>query len=71
MVNAFNYGRIIYDLHIRRSLVKIGYEITDEAQTKDSDNDGNRQIENAEHSLFNLSQKGSFERRYISLGEAL
>lgn len=71
MVNVFNYGKIIYDLHIRRSLLSIGNEIIDYAQIKDSEKNGALQIEDAEQKLFNLSQKGSFERKYLSLGEAL
>ena len=71
MINAFNYGRIIYDLHIRRSLLSIGQKISDDAQIKDSESNGVSQIEKAEQDLFNLSEKGSFERKYITLGEAL
>ena len=71
MINTFNYGRIIYDLHIKRSLLSIGNQITDYAKVKDSDLNGNEQIEQAENKLFNLSQKGAFERKYFSLGEAL
>ena len=71
MINAFNYGKIIYDLHIKRSLVTIGYEILESANNKNEENDGNDQIENAEKKLFNLSEKGSFERKYQTLGEAL
>jgi len=71
MINAFNYGKIIYDLHIRRSLLSIGYEILQSAHNKETENDSDVQIENAEKSLFNLSQKGAFERKYQTLGEAL
>ena len=71
MINAFNYGKIIYDLHIKRSLVSIGYEVIENANNKNEEDNGINQIENAEKKLFNLSQKGTFERKYQTLGEAL
>tara|TARA_Y100000590_G_scaffold469602_1_gene658593 strand:+ start:18968 stop:20470 length:1503 start_codon:yes stop_codon:yes gene_type:complete len=71
MINAFNYGKIIYDLHLRRSLVTLGKEITDKAYVKEVEKDGIVQIEEAEENLFNLSQKGALERKYMRLGDAL
>ena len=34
MASVFNYGKIIYDLHIRRSLVTLGNEISHNANIK-------------------------------------
>jgi len=71
MINAYNYGRIIYDLHLKRSLVSLGNEIKNNALIKETEKDGNMQIEEAEENLFKLSEKGSLERKYFTLGEAL
>ena len=44
MINAYNYGRIIYDLHLKRSLVSLGNEIKNNALIKETEKDGNMQI---------------------------
>ena len=71
MINAYNYGKIIYDLHIKRSLIQVGQKIIDKANNKDTESDGTNQIEEAEENLFNLSQAGNYERKYFTFNEAL
>ena len=66
MINAYNYGKIIYDLHIKRSLIQVGQKIIDKANNKDTESDGTNQIEEAEENLFNLSQAGNYERKYFT-----
>ena len=63
--------KIIYDLHIKRSLIQVGHKIIDKANNKDNESDGINQIEEAEENLFNLSQAGNYERKYFTFNEAL
>ena len=69
--NAYQYARIIYELHIKRSLVGIGQNIVNEAIENSDELEGSDLIENAENDLYNLSQSGNAERKYASFDEAL
>ena len=69
--NAYQYGKIIYDLHLKRSLIGIGQNIIQETIENDEDKEGNVLIENAENDLYNLSQSGNTERKFFSFKDAL
>ena len=69
--NAFQYAMLLYDLHIKRSLISIGNEIISNAAVNENDLDGKSLIENAENSLYNLSQTGNIDRKHLSFNEAL
>jgi len=69
--NAYQYARLLYDLHIKRSLVSIGKNIIEETITNQEDLDGTNLIENAENDLYNLSQTGNADRKYSLFNEAL
>ena len=69
--NAFQYAMLLYDLHIKRSLISIGNEIINNATDNEKVLDGTSLIEDAENSLYNLSQIGSIDRKHISFSESL
>ena len=69
--NAFQDARLLYDLHIRRSLVGIGSSIIQETINNEEGLEGLNLIENAENDLYNLSQTGSADRKHSMFGEAL
>ncbi|PPR48763.1 MAG: Replicative DNA helicase [Alphaproteobacteria bacterium MarineAlpha5_Bin5] len=69
--NAYQYAKIIYDLHIKRSLIGIAQNIVQETTENNKDLDGEDLIENAENDLYLLSQTGNTERKYSHFGEAL
>ena len=69
--NAYQYARLLYDLHIKRSLVGIGGTIIKETISNENNLDGTDLIENAENDLYNLSQTGSADRKHAMFGEAL
>ena len=69
--NAFQYAKLIYDLHIKRSLISIGNEIIDNAIKNDGGLDGTSLIENAENNLYNLSEIGNIDRKHLPFNEAL
>ena len=68
--NAYNYGKIIYDLYVKRNLVGIARNIINETNSN-SDKLAENLIENAENDLYNLSQTGNSERSFMNFGNAL
>ena len=57
---TIEYSKLIYDLYVKRELIKISGNVIDAAKLNDIDNDGQKIIENYEKSLFDLAEKGSF-----------
>jgi replicative DNA helicase len=58
IINAEDYGRTIYDLHLRRQLITVGEEVVNAAYVHDLDLDAIAQIETAEKKLFDLAENG-------------
>ncbi len=58
IVNAGDYGRTVFDRHLRRALIEIGTDIVNEAYNIDLDLDPSAQIEQAEHQLYTLATAG-------------
>ena len=69
--NAYQYAKLLYDLHIKRSLIGIGKNIIQDTISNEEDLEGINLIENAENDLYNLSQTGSSDRKYSLFGESL
>jgi len=69
--NAYQYARLLYDLHIKRNLIGIGNTIIQDTVTNDNDLDGLGLIENAENDLYNLSQTGNADRKFSMFNIAL
>ena len=69
--NAYQYARLLYDLHIKRSLIGIGNSIIQDTITNENELEGLGLIENAETDLYNLSQTGNADRKYALFGDAL
>ena len=68
---ALEYSKLIFDLYVKRELIKISGEIIDQAKLNDLGTDGQRIIENYEKSLFDLAEKGSFNSSIIKFDEAM
>ncbi len=68
---AIEYSKLIFDLYVKRELIKISGEVIDQAKLNDLNNDGQKIIENYEKSLFNLAEKGSFSSSLIKFDKAL
>ena len=68
---AIEYSKLIYDLYVKRELIKISENIIDTAKLNDLDNDGKSIIENFEKSLFDLAEKGSFSSSLVKFDEAM
>ena len=68
---AIEYSRIIYDMFVRRELIKISENTIDSAKLKDLNITGQNIIENSEKLLFDLAEKGSFSSSLVKFDEAL
>jgi replicative DNA helicase len=68
--NAADYGRLIYDLALRRDLIRIGGEISNTANT-DPETDARDQIEHAEAQLYTLAENGSASTGFVNFSDAL
>ena len=71
MMSVEHYGRVVYDLALRRELIRIGEDMGDRACLADLDDDALKQIESAEQDLFTPAETGSRERGLIGFAEAL
>ncbi len=68
---AIEYSKLIYDLFVKRELIKISEDVIDASKLNDLDNDGQSIIENFEKSLFDLAEKGSFNSSLVKFDEAM
>ncbi len=68
---AVEYSKIIYDMFVRRELIKISEQTIDSAKINDLDTNGQTIIENSERQLFDLAEKGSFNSSLVKFDEAM
>ena len=68
---AIEYSKLIFDLYVKRELIKISGDVIDQAKLNDINTDGKKIIENYEKSLFDLAEKGSFSSSLIKFDEAM
>ncbi len=68
---ATEYSKIIYDMFVRRELIKISEQTIDTAKLNDLDVSGQNIIENSERLLFDLAEKGSFNSSLIKFDDAM
>ena len=68
---AVEYSKIIYDMFVRRELIKISEQTIDSAKLNDLDTNGQNIIENSERLLFDLAEKGSFNSSLVKFDEAM
>ena len=68
---SLEYSKIIYDMFVRRELIKISEQTIDSAKINDLDTNGQIIIENSERLLFDLAEKGSFSSSLIKFDDAM
>ncbi|WP_349360874.1 replicative DNA helicase [Stappia sp.] len=71
IINAEDYGHAIYDLAIRRNLIRIGEDMVNIAYDAPIDMPPATQIDDAERRLFELAEKGRTDTGFLSFGDAL
>ena len=71
VINAADYGRTIYDLAIRRSLIVIGEDMVNVAYDAPVDFAPQDQIQDAERRLYELAETGKYDTGFQRFGLAL
>ena len=69
--NAAEYARVIYDLAIRRDLIRIGGDIAANAVHSEANQTARDQIETAEQQLYALAETGGSSTGFVDFGDAL
>ena len=69
---AIEYANIVQEMHVRRELIKISDSILDNASNNlEVSKSGEEMIQNAEKSLFDLAERGHFNKSFIKFENAL
>jgi replicative DNA helicase len=71
ILNVVDYGRTIFELHLRRELIALGGEIVNTAHVHDIDTPPTEQIEAAERKLFELATVGEVGTGFIPFSKSL
>lgn len=71
VINAADYARTIYELHLRRQLISLGEDVVNEAYAHDLDSDAQNTIEHAEARLFELAETGDVKGGFITLRDSV
>jgi replicative DNA helicase len=71
IINAEDYGRTVYDLAKRRSLIVIGEDMVNAAYDAPIDFPPESQIEDAEGRLYDLAEQGKYGQGFLTFGTAL
>ncbi len=65
------YSKLLSDLYIRRQLISISEETLEESKNKDLEISGTNILENTERKLFEIAERGEFQRSFVSFKDAL
>jgi replicative DNA helicase len=71
VINAEDYGRTVYDLAIRRSLIGIGEDMVNLAYDAPVESAPRDQIEEAERRLYELAETGRYDGGFQRFSDAL
>ena len=71
VINAQDYGRTIYDLAIRRSIIGIGEDMVNVAYDAPVDSAPQEQIEDVERRLYELAETGRYDGGFQRFAAAL
>ena len=61
IINAYDYGRSVYDLAMRRELISIGEDVVNVAYDAPVDSSPREQIEEAERRLYQIAETGRYD----------
>jgi len=71
IINAEDYGRTIYDLAVRRSLIQVGEDLVNDAYDSPVESSPREQIEDAERRLYELAETGRYDGGFQRFAQAL
>ncbi len=68
---AIDYAKVIHEMYVKRELIDISSNISEESYSQEDDKSGEKIIEQAEQSLFQLAERGNFSQSYMKFNKAL
>ncbi len=71
VINATDYGRMIFEFSMRRELIRAGEEIAATAYDPPPDMTPNEQVEEGERALYQIAEKGHFGGGFKTFGKAI
>ena len=71
IINAQDYGRTVYDLSLRRDLIRIGEDMVNVAFDAPVDFAPRAQIEDAERQLYELAESGRYDGGFQKFSQAM
>ena len=71
VINAGEYGRLIYDLFLKRELINLGEDVVNRAYGAEVEERATDQIEFAEQNLYDLATSGNYEGGFQPFKEAV
>ena len=71
IINAQDYGRTIYDMALRRDLIRIGEDMVNVAFDAPVDFAPRAQIEDAERQLYELAESGRYDGGFQRFSQAM
>ncbi len=70
-INAGEYGRLVYDLFLRRELIALGEDVVNRAYASEIEERAEQQIEIAEQGLYDLATRGSYDGGFEPFNDTL
>ncbi|GAB4167184.1 MAG: replicative DNA helicase [Rickettsiaceae bacterium] len=71
VIDPHDYGKIIYDLAIKRNLIAIGEDIVNDAYNSTLEQSASEQLELAESKLYLLASEGLREKGFVSMKDSV
>jgi replicative DNA helicase len=71
IINAYDYGRGVYDLAMRRELISIGEDVVNVAYDAPVDSSPREQIEEAERRLYQIAEAGRYDGGFQRFSDSL
>jgi replicative DNA helicase len=71
IINAGEYGRIVYDLCLKRELIGLGEDVVNDAYDGGVEASAKEQIETAEQRLYDLAEKGTTDGGFVTFADSL
>lgn len=68
---APEYAKLIFDMAMRRELIRLGNDMQTMAKDQNSESDASAQIQSAEMQLYNLAEIGGTQTGFVSFEDAL
>ena len=68
---AIDYAKLIHEMYVKRELISISDNISEQSLDDEIDKTGENIIEDAEQSLYQLAERGNFSQSYMKFNQAL